>query len=206
MTDTKHRQLKEHLLQAIAAARPPRGMTTKIVAIDGGGGAGKSTLAKHLSGWLGSAPVVITDDFASWGNPLNWWPRLLEQVLEPLGNNQAAHYQRYDWKTLELAEWHDVEPGGIVILEGVSSMRREFRPYLAYHIWIDTPPDLRRERGLARERGISGEDNLEQWQQWQAVEVEHYQQDQPEAVADLIIEVGAEHYRHRSPQPGEILR
>lgn len=181
-------------------------MTTKIVAIDGGGGAGKSTLAKHLSGWLGGAPVVITDDFASWGNPLNWWPRLLEQVLEPLSRNQPAHYQRYDWTTLEPAEWHDVEPGGTVILEGVSSMRREFRPFLSYRIWVEAPAELRLKRGMARERGIAGEDKREQWEQWQAAEIKHFEQDQPEAVANLIVEAGTEHYRHRPLQPGEILR
>jgi uridine kinase len=206
MHENTHHQLKTHLLQAIADAQAPRGMATKIVAVDGGGGAGKSTLAKHLSGWLGVAPVVITDDFASWGNPLGWWPRLLEQVLEPLGKNQPAHYQRYDWKSHQLAEWHDVEPGGIVILEGVSAMRKEFRPYLTYRIWVHTPAGQRLERGLANDRGIWGEDNPDQWQQWQAAEIAHYEQDQPEAVADLVVEAGTEHYHHRSLQPGEMLR
>ena len=59
-------------------------MSTRIVAIDGHGGAGKSTLAEELAGELGSAQIVHTDDFASWGFPLDWWPRLLDEVLEPV--------------------------------------------------------------------------------------------------------------------------
>ncbi len=190
---TPNNQLKSDLLAALDQAAPPRGMTTKIIAIDGGGGAGKTTFAETLSGWLSGAPIVITDDFASWGNPLDWWPRLLEQVLEPLGKNEPAHYQRYDWGKLELAEWHDLAPGGTVILEGVSSLRQEFRPYLAYRIWIEAPASLRLERGVARDRGIEGEDNRERWVKWQAAEEEHFAQDQPQAAAALIIEADT-HY------------
>ena len=46
-------------------------MTTKIIAIDGPGGAGKSSLAEQLSKELGNALILHTDDFASWEKPLN---------------------------------------------------------------------------------------------------------------------------------------
>jgi hypothetical protein len=49
-----------------------------FIAIDGRGGSGKSTLAKLLSEWL-DAQVVRTDDFASWDNPLDWWPLAIEK-------------------------------------------------------------------------------------------------------------------------------
>lgn len=68
------------------------GLKTRIVAIDGRGGAGKSTLAARLSELLGGAPVVHTDDFASWDNPIDWWPELLAQVLEPLARGDAASF------------------------------------------------------------------------------------------------------------------
>jgi uridine kinase len=50
-------------------------MTTRVIAIDGPGGSGKSTLAENLSPALGHAPIIHTDDFASWDVPLEWWPR-----------------------------------------------------------------------------------------------------------------------------------
>src|SRR5881392_1696117 len=62
---------------------PPRGMQTRIVAIDGLGGAGKSSLTAHVSAALGGAQIVHTDDFASWGDPTEWWPQLIERVLIP---------------------------------------------------------------------------------------------------------------------------
>lgn len=52
----------------IRSARAPVDVTTKIIAIDGCGGAGKSTLATQISAALDSCPVIHTDDFASWDN------------------------------------------------------------------------------------------------------------------------------------------
>ena len=81
----------------ILAATPPDQMQTRIVAIDGCGGAGKTTFATILAGVLGNCPTLHTDDFASWDHPLDWYPRVVEQVLEPLRHNQMAHLQKFDW-------------------------------------------------------------------------------------------------------------
>ena len=78
------------IVRAVRARQPPSGMTTRIVAVDGPGGAGKSTLAERLAAALENAPVVHTDDFASWDNPLDWWPRLLKDVLEPLSRRDRS--------------------------------------------------------------------------------------------------------------------
>lgn len=196
-----HDELKTALLEGIKKAPEARAMITKIVAIDGGGGAGKSTLAKHLSEWLGGAPIINTDDFASWAEPLNWWPRLLEQALVPLSHNRPAHYQRYDWQKLELAEWRDVPAGDVIILEGVSALRREFRPYLAYRIWVEVDPALRLQRGMARERGIQGEANLERWLKWQAAEEAHFAMDRPQEVADITVNAESEEYHIDAHRP-----
>ena len=68
----------------LSSASVPVGVSTKIIAIDGCGGAGKSTLAAQISAALGSCPVIHTDDFASWDNPLGWYDRMIDQVLKPL--------------------------------------------------------------------------------------------------------------------------
>src|SRR5262245_15075629 len=67
----------------IARKAPPQTMDVRVVAVDGHGGAGKTTLAARLAVALGDAPAVHPDDFASWDHPLDWWPRLIEQVLQP---------------------------------------------------------------------------------------------------------------------------
>ncbi len=184
MTKLTAKELAE-IVQAINSASAPEGMATKVIAIDGLGGAGKSTLAARFAKELDS-PIVQTDDFASPDNPLDWWPRLRKQVLEPLSRNKSAHYQRYDWDTQRMAEWHDIEPQAFLIIEGVSASREAFRPYLAFSIWIETPRGERLRRGLQRD----GKEAYEQWQQWQRDEDEWVKQEQPHEKADLVISGG----------------
>jgi len=166
----------------------PGQMLTRVVAVDGQGGAGKSTLAGRLAASLGDAPIIHTDDFASWEHPLDWWPRLLGQVLQPLSHNGVARYQRYDWPSREMAEWHEVSPGGFVVLEGVSALREAFRPTLAFGIWVCTPRKERLRRGLQRD----GVDAHEQWLAWMAAEDDYVRREDPAAHADLIIS-GTDH-------------
>jgi len=159
-------------------------MKTRIVAVDGPGGAGKSTLAELISHALGGAPVVHTDDFASWDVPTEWWPRLLEQVLVPLSENRTASYQRYDWVQRQLTEWHELDPCSYVILEGVSASRLAFRPYLSFSIWIETPREERLRRGLERD----GAESLPMWEEWTAGEDSYIEREDPVANADIVIE------------------
>jgi uridine kinase len=162
-------------------------MSTSVIAIDGYGGAGKSTLADHLGAVLRvegrQVDLVHTDDFASADNPLNWWPRLIDQVLRPLRDGVAARYQRYDWELERMAEWHPIEPGGLILLEGVSSSRKAFRPYLSLSVWIETPADERLRRGLERD----GEQALDQWHGWMADEVAWGNAEKPWDRADIVI-------------------
>jgi uridine kinase len=162
---------------------PTSAGSSRLVAIDGCGGAGKTTFALILASHLGNCPVVHTDDFASWDEPLNWWPRMIEQVFAPLSRGEPARYQRYDWTTRRLAEWHEVS-GPVLIAEGVSATRREFRPYLAHRIWVDCPAGLRLRRGLERD----GPEMEAQWCVWMADEDRYVIDHRPLDVADLIVD------------------
>ena len=170
------------IIQRITASAPPPPMTTKIIAIDGCGGAGKTTLAWRLAANLG-AQLIHTDDFASWDNALDWHGRMMAQVITPLRNNKPGRYQRYDWGTRALAEWHDVPLQPYVIIEGVSSARALFRPAYAFAIFVDTPQEERLKRGLARD----GADALPLWQKWQAAEDAYLRQETPQAHVDLML-------------------
>jgi uridine kinase len=163
--------------------QPPPGMPVRVVAIDGPGGAGKSTLAARLAVHLDDAPIVHTDDFATWDVPLDWWPRMVEQVLTPIAHGGAARYQRYDWDTEQLAEWVDVPVAHWLVLEGVSASRAAFRPFLAASIWVDTDRDLCLARGLERD----GAHLRERWQGWMADEDRHFAAERPERHADLVV-------------------
>lgn len=157
-------------------------MKCRVIAIDGPGGAGKSTLAKLAATELG-AQVVCTDDFASWQQPLEWWPRLIEQVLEPLLHNQPGRYQRSDWVTRSLAEWHAVPVASFLVVEGVSSSRAAFAPYLALRVWVSTPRQERLRRGLERD----GQDAFGLWREWMAREDEYIAAERPQERAELVV-------------------
>lgn len=173
-----------NLVEAIQASRPPADLPTRIIAIDGLGGAGKSTLAEQLAAALGGVPVVPTDDFASWDNPMEWWPRMVDQVLRPIASGQVVRYQRYDWNEHRLADWIELPPcPATVILEGVTASRSEFDEYLTFRIWVDAPRNLRLRRGLDRD----GEGMRGQWQEWMAAEDAYIAQDDPVARADVVI-------------------
>jgi uridine kinase len=161
-------------------ARQARG-ATRITAVDGPGGAGKSTLAAALAAEL-RAPVVHTDDFASWDEPIDWWPRLLAEVLEPLARGDVARFEPTRWGGPAKPRV-EVRPGGDVVLEGVTASRAAFRPYLAYAIWVETPRDLRLQRGLERD----GADARPLWERWMAEEDGYVERERPHVRADRVL-------------------
>lgn len=156
----------------------------RLVAVDGCGGAGKSTFAAGLSAALGGCPIVHTDDFASWDEPLQWWPRMLTEVLEPLSRGERATFRRYDWAARRLGDELVVEPEPVVIVEGVSSSRSEWSALLAFGIWVETPRGVRLRRGLDRD----GEALLLQWEAWMAAEDAYVMRDRPEVRADVVVD------------------
>src|SRR2546426_1430967 len=158
-----------------------------LVAIDGRGGSGKSSLARFLARHIPDVTLVHTDDFARPGIPGWDWPRFRRQVAEPLSRGELGRYQRYDWNEDRLAEWHDVPCTGVVIVEGVSSTRRELSVPWDLTVWVETPKDTRLARGVARD----GEHMRSQWENvWEPEEDRYVQTQRPEERADLIVSGG----------------
>jgi len=157
---------------------------TVLVAIDGAGGAGKSTLAASIADQMDSSLIVCLDDFA--GPSVPGWDqeRFRRQVLNPLLAGQDADYQRWDWPTDSGAEWHRVPTGSIVIIEGVSSTRTELGDCWDLTIWVDTPRTIRLARGIQRD----GEARQSQWTDvWMPEEDAYIAAQQPAERADLIV-------------------
>jgi uridine kinase len=177
-------EMLRKIKQDIVAKNPPANFPIKLVAIDGHGGSGKSTVANRLAEEL-SAEIIHTDDFASWDNPQNWWPRLVEEVLESIKSGaKALSFERSSWTPDHNSEPVKNQPiTPIMVLEGVSSVRHEFRPYLTYAIWVETPKELCLKRGLERD----GQDKLEQWEKWFAEEDAYIARDNPREYADIEI-------------------
>ncbi len=186
MTDSSSEleALFRRIREEVSARPAPAGMETRIVAVDGAGGAGKSTLAVHLAAALEACPIVHTDDFAGWDNPIDWWPALLEGVLEPLSRGEIARFTPTQWSPEARPEPVEIAPGPFLVLEGVSASRQAFRPYLTYAIWIETSADVRLRRGLERD----GEAALPQWKAWMAEEDAFRDRERPDLAADAVLD------------------
>ena len=181
-------------VRGIHAKPMPEGVGLKIIAVDGHGGAGKTTFAKRLASELGGAPIVQTDDFASWENPLDWWPDLIEKALKPLAAGTPARFTPSNWGGPEKAPLV-IQPTEFVILEGVSASREAFRPYLTYSIWIDASRDVRLSRGLGRDHQVrishglqpNPKEALANWERWMADEDGYVAREKPQEHVDQTI-------------------
>ena len=180
-----------NVIQAIEAT------ATRLVLVDGLGGAGKSILAGALATELG-APVVQGDDFFrpsaerqhsggvpdSVGERLDW-RRLERQVLDPLSQGEHARYQRYDWADDRLADWVTVPGRGTVLVEGVYLLRNELRRYASVSIWVQTPREVRLARGIERD----GEAARSRWvDEWMPAEDAYMSDMRPDAAAMLVVD------------------
>ena len=173
-----------------ALARRPVGRSTLLVGVDGCGASGKSAVASWIARELGDVPIVHVDDFylpqgaEAVGGHFDW-KRLEREVLSPLAAGRAARYQVYDWSRNELGEWRDVAPGGRVVVEGVTAMRREIAARYDLTIWVECPRELRLARGLARD----GEGARAQWvEDWMAAEDRYIAEHRPGERADLVVD------------------
>jgi hypothetical protein len=184
---------------------PPRLGATTLIAVDGPSGSGKSRLAARLAVDLG-ATVVSTDDFATWDDPVSWWPRLVDGVLTPIADGRAGRYQK--------TEWTDGRPHPgpyvrtavppVLVLEGVSAGRRSVANLLSALIWCDVPDAATR---LARAVARDGEQARKHLVAWQYFESGWFAVDGTRARADHVVagsdtEVLPPGTRRVSTQPG----
>ncbi len=170
-----------------AIARGANVVGMRIVAVDGPSGAGKSTLARLVAALL-DAPVVAIDDFVSWNDFAGWWPRFDAQVVCPLLAGRDATYQARDWVGDEfgdgLAGWKTVSWRPFVVFEGVTCSRATVAASLACRVWVETPPDERLRRGIARD----GESHRPLWERWSVQENLFFAADNTRARADVIVD------------------
>lgn len=179
------------IVESIKNSEPKVG-NVRFIAIDGHGGSGKSTLSGVLAEQLG-AEIIHTDDFAGWDNPEKWWPIVIERVFKSIQNGASTlSYPRSKWW-----ETHNPEPivdqpvTKMMILEGVSSLRKEFRQYLSYGIFVETTLETCLQRGFKRDRGQDGKTDgeiMQMWEDWYEQEKVYIQRDNPKQYADAILD------------------
>jgi uridine kinase len=161
--------------QVISAAARWHGAATKLViAIDGHGAAGKSTIADIVAEVTGAA-LVRTDDF----------------FTQPAGPDPAAAglaiSRYYDWARLRAEALQPLRAAGaapagsLIVVEGVTSAAPALADLVDRAVFVDTP------RG-ERIRRLRGRVRPEEWDDdWLAAEQAYFDQVRPLSSFDLVV-------------------
>ncbi|KRE52850.1 AAA family ATPase [Phycicoccus sp. Soil748] len=170
-------------LTRLALAAPNRAGSTRLVAVDGPSGAGKTTLADALALELG-APVVHMDDlYPGWDGLRESRLRVQDWVVAPLRAGRPPRYRRWDWARSEYGAWVEPEPSPVVVLEGCGSGALDTADALSLLVWVEAEEAVRRRRGLRRDPGYK-----DFWDRWGRQEREVYAADRTRARADVVVD------------------
>ena len=172
-------------LAARLAQTEPRLGRTRLIAVDGRSGSGKTWLASELATPL-DAPVIHLDDlYPGWDGLAKTADVLAEWVIGPLSKGKPARWRRFDWDTMSYAEWHTTEAAGVVVLEGCGSIRSTLAGAYAARIWVEAQAAARRQRLRARPDWTAYEPFA---RQWAAGEDQLYRTEHTRRHCDVIVE------------------
>ena len=177
-----------------------------LIALDGGSGAGKSTVAAMLGQNIHADVVPLDDFFAAHIPDWQWeafsiperatyvfdWQRLRADALEPLLANQSARWYPFDFAaglrpdgTYALST-HSVErqPAPVILLDGAYSASPHIADLVDLAVLIDVSVPERHRRLAAREN----EPFLQRWHAvWDDVETYYFTEVRPKASFDLVV-------------------
>ena len=146
----------------------------RIVAVDGRGGGGKTTLAGRLCRVMAPAAVVHTDDIAWAHSRFGWDDLMLNGVLGTLHAGREVHYQPPAWQPNGRTGHIDVAAGAsTVIVEGVGASRRQLANLVDVVVWVQSDFDQARRLGVGRDvvdQGLDPAVALQNWREWEEEE------------------------------------
>ena len=179
-------------VMASVLAKPPTLGAGRLVCVDGPAGSGKTTLAealrraaRDLLPGRGTVQVVHMDNlYAGWSGLDVGMATVAASVVEPLRAGRPGRYRRFDWYAMAFAEERVVDPVDVLILEGVGSAAAAYDDAITCLVWVEAPPAVRLERGLARD----GEPLRDHWEAWQAQEDAMFARERTRERADVTLD------------------
>jgi uridine kinase len=201
------------LVQARKIVAQIRGLVARnghptVVALDGGSGAGKSTIAAIIAKETGAALIPLDDFFSANIPDSQWdefsieeklehvfeWSRLRQHVIEPLLQGRPAGWHSFDFQSGLRAdgtygmesETRERMPAPVILIEGAYSSSPKLADLVDLAVLVEVPIEERHARLAARE----DPDFLKTWhRRWDAVEAHYFEQVRPKSSFDIIVEL-----------------
>lgn len=170
-------------LVARIGRRAPACGETKVIAVDGPSGAGKTAFAASLSARLRAPVFHVEDIYPGWSGLAATPALLVDGLLARLAVGDIGAVPRWDWTRGRPSTSIRVAPRPLLILEGVGSGARICRPFLSTLIWVDAPILVRKQRALDRD----GSTFAPFWDMWAAQEAELFARDGIREAADAVV-------------------
>lgn len=180
-----------HLNNTLLKQRPKNGKYY-LVAIDGRGGAGKTTLTGYIAKLLPDFTIINGDDyfepdattiaFGSFNDE-----RFFKDVIQHIQNTETTiPYRPYDWHNEPHITQKDLTITTGLVIERSYSL--SFDLDWDFTIWVETPQDIALQRGQDRDE-MPLDEGLKQWEEvWQPKENAHYDKVNPLKTANLVID------------------
>lgn len=176
--------LVERVRAALAAA-PVRAGATKVVAIDGRSGAGKSTVSAALAAALDAPIVDLEYLYPGWDGLEAGVDVLVSSVLRPLAAGRTTvAVPRWDYAADAWGEPLSLAVPGTVIVEGVGAGDRRATPFVSVLVWVELDDETRYARAIARDADVY----RPHWERWAAQERALLARERTPERADVVVE------------------
>jgi uridine kinase len=165
-----------------------------VVGVSGYCGSGKSTLARQIVARLTGAVRMRGDDFLdpvrSHKRSSDWdgveRSRLVSEVLEPVREERASTFRRYDWSRKELGAPEPLPLAEVLTVDLIGLFHPDALSAIDLTIWCDVDLETSAQRGMARDAKL-GRNHDALWREvWVPNERDFQEQFSPRSRANIL--------------------